>query len=287
MPVLHNFTFEDEKSEPVLNEREIISLVYHNIFDYPLNFSELLKWEGRKKSKIDNLQFTINQKDGFYFLEGREAIVLKRILRKRISGRKLIIARKYGKILGFIPTIKLLAVTGALAMENADEDSDIDFLLITQKGTLWLTRLIILFLSTLSGLPVRRFNDKNPKDKLCLNMWLDEANLTWRKRERNVFTAHEIAQIQPIINRDKTYERLIFKNKWIKDYWPNAVKTIEETKSPKMKSLFFFLFEKIAFGIQYLYMRRKITREIVTPTRALFHPNDWGEIVLKRLVSSQ
>ena len=27
-------------------------------------------------------------------------------------------------------------------------------------------------------------------------------------------------------------------------------------------------------------MKPKITREVVTPTRAIFHPNDWGKKVL-------
>ena len=43
--------------------------------------------------------------------------------------------------------------------------------------------------------------------------------------------------------------------------------------------------EKMAFRIQYTYMQKKITREVVTPTRALFHPQDWGKVVFGRLSS--
>jgi hypothetical protein len=36
----------------------------------------------------------------------------------------------------------------------------------------------------------------------------------------------------------------------------------------------------IAFEIQYQHMKSKMTRETVTRTRALFHPHDWGKVVL-------
>ena len=41
--------------------------------------------------------------------------------------------------------------------------------------------------------------------------------------------------------------------------------------------------EKTAFKLQYLHMKNKITREVITPTRALFHPKDWGKIIMKKL----
>jgi predicted nucleotidyltransferase len=283
MPFLHNFTFSNDKQQiNALSDKEIISLLYHDIFDYPLTFNELIKWRGSKKIK-NNPPITVSCKNDFYFLEGKEGIVLKRLLRRRISNKKLIIARKIGQMLRLIPTVKMVAVTGALAMENADENSDIDLLIVTKRKTLWLTRLITLFLFSLFRIPVRRYNDKNPKDKLCLNMWLDESNLAWKKKERNIYTAHEIAQIKPLLNKDKTYENLLSKNKWIKDYWPNAVRISKEIRSSKQNKSFLSVFESIAFQLQYQYMKSKITREKITKTRALFHPNDWGKIVLQRL----
>ena len=124
--------------------------------------------------------------------------------------------------------------------------------------------------------------DKSQKDRLCLNIWLDESNLIWR--EGNIYTAHEIAQIVPLANKDRTYEKFLYKNKWILDFWPNAVR-IKPTKilSVKCCSPIIRLLEKIAYRLQYFYMKKKITRETVTPTRAIFHPEDWGQVVLDRL----
>jgi hypothetical protein len=43
------------------------------------------------------------------------------------------------------------------------------------------------------------------------------------------------------------------------------------------------IFEQIVYKIQLLYMKRKISREVVTPTRAIFHPQDLGRYILSRL----
>ena len=81
---------------------EVASLVYHDIFDYPLSLGELIKWRAGDKLIIDNEKLTISYKNGFYFFKGKEGIVLKRLLRERISARKLEIARKAGRILRLI-----------------------------------------------------------------------------------------------------------------------------------------------------------------------------------------
>ena len=287
------------EEEFTLGWGEVASLVYHDIFDYPLSLGELIKWRTGDKLIIDNEKLTINYKNGFYFFKGKEGIVLKRLLRERISARKFEIARKAGRILGLIPTIKMVAVTGALAMGNAGEDSDIDLLIVTKKGTLWTTRLITLLLLDLIRFPRRKFGDRNQKDKLCLNIWLDESDLKWSKKDRNVYTSHEIAQVVPLADKEKTYERFIYLNKWIKDFWPNAIKTVAIfskpiTSHPARRSYAssvaggqspITILEPLARELQFIYMRKKITREVVTKTRALFHPHDWGKVVLSRLAS--
>jgi len=267
-----------------LSEKNIASLAYHDIFDYPLTPQELVRWEAGKKVTTKNKSLTINFRNGFYFLAGREASVLKRLLRKRISARKQQIARKAGQILQFVPGVKAVFVTGALAMGNASGDSDIDLLVVTRKGRLWTSRLISLLLLKMIGFPVRKFGDKNQKDKLCLNMWLDEGSLGWSKEDRNCYTAHEIAQVVPLINKDNIYERFVWENKWVRAFWPNALKaTKQQGEVDKKGSFLGNLFESLARKLQFIYMRRKITREVVTPTRALFHPHDWGKVVLSRL----
>lgn len=274
-----------------LDNKILASIFYHDIFDYPLTAGELIKWEAGKKIKIVK-GVSVDSKDGFYFLKGRGGVIIKRLLKRRVAVKKLKIARKAGQILSFIPTIRMVGITGALAMENASPDSDIDLLIVTQKGFLWTSRFITLLFLKLIGFPIRKFGDENQKDKLCLNMWLDESNLSWPAKDRNPYTAHEIAQIIPLIDKQGNYQQLLWKNKWIRQFWPNAVR-IQEQRGQKIKksqflslgNLFWGFIELAAMKLQFWYMRKKITREKISPTRAIFHPHDWGKVVLARLTS--
>lgn len=266
-----------------LNIKEKTSVIYHNIFDYPLNFSDLIKWSSDKS--LDNYsmeKINIAHKNGFYFLEGREGLIYKRLLRKRISAKKIKIAKKAVRFLSFITGIKMMALTGSLAMENSSEESDIDLMIVTKNGFLWTTRALTYLMIGLFGIRIRRPNDSNQKDKLCLNIWLDGNDLIWPKKDRNLYTAHEIAQTVPLVNKNNTYEKFIYQNRWILDFWPNAVR-INKKYDTKNKELHFSVVEKLAYWFQQNHMKSKVTREVVTPTRAVFHPQDWGKIVTRRL----
>jgi predicted nucleotidyltransferase len=278
--------------EEKLTEAEIFSVLYHNFFDYPLSFSEMIRWRAGKfpKKSIDGVR--VSNKNGYAYIEGKEGIVFKRMLRKRISAKKLEIAKGASKILSFLPGVKMIAVTGSLAMGNASDESDIDLMVITKSGSLWTTRAFAYLLICLFGIKKRTPNKNYQKDALCLNMWLDESDLVWQKKDRNIYTAHEIGQILPLINEDKTYEKFLYENRWILKFWPNAVRvqSIEyKVQSENFLSTMYHvlgtLWEPIFFWLQYQHMRSKITREVVTPTRALFHPQDWGRVVIGRLTT--
>lgn len=267
-----------------LDQAELASVFYHDLFDFPLTSLELIKWRaGRYFPKIKK-PFEVETKNGFYFLKGKEKNIPLRLIKKRITKRKEKIAFKTAFFLEFLPFIKFVGVSGALAMENTKKEGDIDLLIITQKNTLWLSRGITLFSLLLFGFPLRRAGQKKAEDKICLNLWLDEGNFIWPKKERNTYTAHEIAQIIPLVNKKGIYEEFLFKNNWIKGYWPNSVriKKIKVQKRKKTNFLISFL-NRIAFYLQYLYMKKKITKEKVSLTKAVFHPFNWGEMILSKL----
>ena len=271
---------------------EVVSVKYHDIFDYPLTDLEMFKWTAGPKTTTGVSRVETGSKLGFNFVSGKSASVFKRLLRKRISARKMRLARKAADVIALIPTVKMVGITGALAMENATKESDIDLITITKQNTLWLTRLATMVLLKVAGIKTRRFGDKNEEDKLCLNMWLDETDLIFRKR--NVYTAHELAQIVPLVNKDGTYEMFIEKNNWIKDYWPNAIRGANFSRSTKkghasikvlskISDLVLKPLELLSWKLQLWYMNKKITREVVTKTRELSHPYDWGAFVTKKL----
>ena len=71
-----------------LDQAELASVFYHDIFDFPLASLELIKWRGGKHFPQIKKTFEVEEKDGFYFLKGRSRNVSLRMLRKRISKRQ-------------------------------------------------------------------------------------------------------------------------------------------------------------------------------------------------------
>jgi predicted nucleotidyltransferase len=248
-----------------------VSVKYHDIFGYKLTKEEAIKWQYK------------NQKITIIGIKNK-----LRLQREKYSQKKLKIAKKASELISKIPTVLFVGITGSLAMMNADKNSDIDLMIITKKNTLWVTRIMVYLVLRIMNYELRNPNTKKEKDKLCMNLWLDEQDLIWDKRDRNIYTAHEIAQIIPLVNKNNIYEKFLYLNRWILNYWPKAVKIrgyLEKMMSPdsSLLSSFLHILNIVCFKLQHLYMKPKMTREIVAPTHAIFHPNNWGEVVIKKL----
>ncbi len=257
-----------------MTDKEAISVIYHSLFNYSLTNEEKVRWHPgnalsiakRKKNVVDR---EIKREPAF------------------LQEKKKAIAVNAARTLSFIPSILFIGITGSLAMNNAKRESDIDLLIITRSGTLWPTRFISVVLLLLFGFKLRRAGNRDEADKLCLNMWLDETRLDLPQMPRNAYTAHEIAQTVPLINRDYVHERWVTLNKWIFDYWPNAIQrdAHQKPESPQT-TLFDFmlnLLNPVFFYMEYWYMKPKVTRETVALSLALFHPYDWGTHVISLL----
>lgn len=275
-----------------LPESKVLALIYHDFFDYPLTAHELDRWKvGRKYKNALKKTPQIAKKENYFFIKNREKTVSTRKKRERISHKKIDIAAKGVGVLSKVPTILFVGITGSLAMKNAKDISDVDLMIISRKNTLWTSRLIAFFIFKLLGYRVRKSGDSEERNKLCLNIWIDERFLKWKNK--NIFTAHEIAQVVPIFNKNKTYEKFIRENNWIKEYWPNALlfqNSIIESKNNASLIinvlLFFFdllvfVFEPFVYVLQRLHMAEKITNETVEKNMALFHPNDLSKPVVK------
>jgi len=276
------------------------TLVYADIFDYPLTAREIYKFLitpkplrfsvlKKKLKEITCEDELIKTKGEYFFLKGREKIVLIRQKRKLWSQKKFKIAKKVGRWLRLIPWIKMVGISGALAMENADKNDDIDFLIVTTKKRLWLTRALTVFLTEILGCR-RRPKDKQVADKICLNMFLDEDYLAVPKNEQDLFSAHEVVQLKLLWERNNCYQNFLRANLWVKNYLANSldIKKLryEDIKGEKKKNLlisqFLNFLELIAYKIQFAYMNSRRTKEIVEPQRVRFHPQDCRKWILKK-----
>ena len=207
----------------MLLERAILeTLAYSDIFDYPLTLTEIYKYLiiSATMEEIENCIVKMNQvnfKNNFYFLTGRDEIVGTRQLREKKSRKILKRAILYGKILGVFPFVRMVGLTGSLAMLNLSQEIDMDFMLITQPKRLWLARAFAVTFGR-----IMRFAG----DRICVNLLLSKNTLLWK--EHDLYSAREICQMIPIVGFDAYYDFRVA-NLWTQEVLPNVPMTKNES----------------------------------------------------------
>ena len=282
-----------------LSQSILATLAYSDIFDYPLTEEEIYRWlvettdweingnqNNSKATKVsptdlkNNLSLLIKNKQieslgDYYFLSARKHIIQVRLSHLKPSQEKHAIAQKAGKILAKIGWIQMVGITGSLAMNNCQKNDDVDLLIVTQNNRLWLVRPLATLLLLLSGLKVRRFGEERVKNKLCLNIFMEEGNLLVDKH--NLFTAHEIAQIVPIYQNGNSYSKLINSNQWVNRFLVNHTlpTKLNETSLPGVSyiNILIYYLNRLFHLMQQKYMQKKQTKEVVHLHHASFHPN--------------
>lgn len=209
------------KSVDEASRRAILAtLIYADLFDDALTRDEVHRYligqpvsAAAVVTMLDNdaeLRFQIAQTEGRFHLTGHPQLAQVRRERVAASAELWPVAKRYGARIARLPFVRLVAVTGALAMNNARPDDDIDLFILVQPGRLWLCRLLVLAVVKLAA---RRGY------VLCPNFMLATNHL--RLSERNLFTAHEVVQMVPL-DRNHWYRAFIEANAWVADFLPNA-----------------------------------------------------------------
>lgn len=271
------------------------TLAYAGIFNYPLTSKEIHHWLIGKQTSFKKVQTELKK------LKIPKENFIERRKKNRIAIKKWSIAKKASRLLSKIPTILSILVTGNLSVNNSVVDDDIDLLIITKANTLWTTRFFTNLI--LDFLRIRRHpNDKQFKDKICLNMFLDEDHL--KIEDQNIYTSHELLQAKPIYDKNRTYQKFISTNSWAKKYLPNAFSGLlgksdssgvadrvpsgaegRRSDSPEVARRLFSFFEPLLSITQKQYMSSKITREKILPGQLLFHPKDTQQKILRKYKS--
>ena len=238
-------------------ERAILeTLAYSDIFEYPLSLNELHRYLPMRAETdqvfgaLHSLDGLLGEQDGFYFLAGREKIVGIRMQREVHSQKLMLHALKYGRMLGALPFIRMVALTGSLAVMNSARDSDFDYMLVAAPNRVWTARAFALLLNRVT----RLFGDT-----LCPNLIVSENALTWSTHD--LYSARELCQMIPITGVD-VYRKLMRANKWTNDFLPNAgKKTSEVFKTSEVWKLSELpLRGRLGDRIEHWEMNRKIAR---------------------------
>lgn len=282
------------------------TLIYADIFDYPLLAYEIHKWLISKTATLQQVEkalerlskkLKVKSKKGYYSLPGRNGIINKRQQREKQSERYLLKAKITTWLLKAIPFIKLVGISGGLAMENAGRKDDIDLFIITKKNRIWLTRLLVIGLLDLMGSRRKaKMKASQVAGKLCTNILVEEDKL--EQANKDIFTAHEILQMKPLWYRNGIYQQYLQDNQWVFKFLPNWIGN--NTSSPRplrreasrrgsnsesdfvkwIPSLFsvgahaVMTMEKLAKWLQLKLMAEPQGKERIEEGALYFHPKD-------------
>ncbi len=272
------------------------TIAYFDIFDYPLTQQEMEKWTinpelFKKDNNLSLPEDLIGEKDGFYFLKGREYLVNIRKKRYLIAEKKYRRALIFSRFFRLLPSVKMIAICNTLAFSNAKDDSDIDFFIITSPGKIWLTRFWLQSFMALLGI---RPHDHgiSIKDALCLSFFTTADNLALadiKMKESDIYLPLWISQLVPIYDPDNLSEELWRFNYWIKKNLPNVYpyKTAQRRMLRKSKLSFLFVLftipiwenllarlQKRLFHPRIKNMANKDRRVIINNKMLKFHTND-------------
>ncbi len=173
--------------------------------------------------------------------------------------------------------ILFMGISGSVATAHPKKNDDIDMFIITKANTLWKNRLRLRWWIFTNKIPHRKFNQTESKDQFCFNLWLDENYLEIPKTKQKLKNAIDLVSLKPLINNNRTYEKLLIANNWAAKFVATPYKakmsnikfliTNEKQKTNKFEQIINYLY----FWPQYLYMRPRISKEKVNPYQAFFH----------------
>lgn len=268
------------------------TLMYADIFDYPLTLREIHKWLINKKATLRQIEKKLPQ-ENYYCLPGREKIIKIRKQRQNQSKIYFKKAKIIAQILKIIPWIKLVGISGGLAMENVSRKDDIDLFIITAKNRLWISRFLALGLLSLAG--QRRKRDDLPSKavgKLCINTLLEEDCL--EQSSKDIYLAHEVLQMKALWQRDGVYQKYLENNSWAFRFLPNWTTQVQSEKfnpstslgtrvqSDNAKFKIFDVIENMAKKIQLKIMQEPKGLERIEDGALYFHPKDCRKEILAK-----
>ena len=204
------------------------TLAYADVFDYPLTADEVYRYLTTENASFDEVtqalanDLLLSKVGEYYTLHGREEILETRQRREEVADQLWPKAARYGRIIAALPFVRMVAVTGSLAMNNTDRGNDIDFMIVTAPKYLWTCRALTLLVARLARLEGIR---------LCPNYLVTTNALALE--EQSLYVAHELAQMVPLSGME-IYDEMRRLNDWMSDYLPNALTAPEMPQGVKL-----------------------------------------------------
>lgn len=281
-----------------LEKSVLATIVYYDVIERPLTRFEVFKYlinpvrnnQNQNKPTLNKIielleksaelnQF-IGQQNGFYFLKNRTDLVGQRLEKQKLSDQKWKKAKKIIRTLQAVPYLRVVIVSGSLALNNPRSESDIDLLIIAQQGRIWTCRALTTLFFGLIG-KYRR--GSLTKDRFCPNHYLTDRSL--EITFRSLYNAQTYTHLTPVWQASPDlYSRFQETNQWLRDYlifYPESqTGYLKEIKSSRLFNLIrkiqeFILDSQLGNGLEFILKR--IQQNRIKKDRLTYQPG--GRVV--------
>jgi len=219
-------------------------LLYSDVFHYPLTLEEIVHRHPLKnitsseiKTELDDLieQQLVFEVKGFYMLENNPQYIERRLKGNEKAQKYLVKSKWTVQFLKYFPFVQSIFLSGSISKNYIDENSDIDYFVITKAHYLWIVRsLFVLF---------RRIGLMGSRKLFCFNYLIDETHL--KTSHESFYIATEIVTLVPMYDEGK-WNAFYTENQWIQQYYPNyPIQSVKETQKKWIKYVLEFPFRLI------------------------------------------
>ncbi len=250
----------------------LATVAYSDVFDFPVERGDLHRFlvgvaasSARVDDAVGHLIAEGRLESGaggtLVFLPGRDEVVDVYGDRVERATHMWPRAERWARVIGRVPFVRMVAVTGGLACDSVADHDDIDYFIVTTPGRLWTARLMVVAVVRLA----RLFGDD-----LCPNYLVAEDSLAFG--ERSLYVAREIAQSVPLVN-PALWSELREQNRWTDGFVPNAAGVWDsghelDTRPGVITGLIESVLRARVFDrFEAWEMRRKVARLSVNPSR--------------------
>lgn len=218
------------------------TILYFSIFRYPLKIDEIHSYTNYEtiSETEKELEYLIDEKilikvDEFYVYGSDLDSVIKRLRGNLHAKKALVKARQKAKFIAKFPYVEAVGISGSLSKGYYDNESDIDFFVITKPNKLWICRTLLMLYKKIFLLNSRKY--------FCVNYFVSSSQM--EIEEQNRFTATELKTLIPM-QGSLAFESFYQKNGWIKDYFSKfepQINTIQDISKPAFTRVFEFVFD--------------------------------------------
>lgn len=202
-----------------LTEKILRFLVYFDLFSYPLTKDELIAYPGLKEEELVTLALSLQkllaagaiyQFGAFYTPRNDIRLAERREKGNLKAKQRMRTARCYSRLIASFPFVRGVLLSGSISKGYMSEKDDIDYLIITHPGRIWLVRTLLTIFKKVFLL--------NSYRNFCINYFVDSEHLRFPGDE--LYAATEVVFLIPTFGRE-VHRQLLEANAWTQTFYPD------------------------------------------------------------------